>query len=98
VLGGLLIDPTGLGPGRRRVVADDFYRPDHQLIFNALAELAASGKPGDVVTVSEQLQRNGKLEQAGGLAYLGTWRAIRPPPPTCAPMRRSCASARCCAN
>ena len=54
------------------VVAEDFYRPDHQHIFAALAELIAAGKPADVVTASEHLERNGRLEAAGGLAYLGT--------------------------
>lgn len=48
----------------------DFYRPDHQVIFEAITTLATGGKPCDVVTVPEQLERSGKLEEAGGLAYL----------------------------
>src|SRR5215470_3835172 len=50
----------------------DFYRPDHRLIFEAIGALAGEGKVCDVVTVSEQLSRVGQLENAGGLAYLGT--------------------------
>src|SRR6185436_12952900 len=50
----------------------DFYRPDHRLIFDAIAALAGNGKPVDVVTVSEQLTRLAELENAGGVAYLGT--------------------------
>ncbi len=72
VLGGLLIDPVAWDQVADVVAADDFYRNDHRLIFGALAELAAAGKPIDVVTVSEQLQRRGQLDEAGGLAYLGT--------------------------
>jgi replicative DNA helicase len=72
VLGGVLIDPLAWDQVADMVTAGDFYRPDHQLIFSALSELAASGKPGDVVTVSEQLQRIGQLDTAGGLGYLGT--------------------------
>ena len=72
LLGGLLIDPQAWDQVGDVVTADDFYRPDHHLIFNALAELAAGGKPGDMVTVSEQLQRRGQLDQVGGLGYLGT--------------------------
>ena len=53
------------------VGAADFYRPDHRLIFDAIAALAGEAKPCDVVTVSEALARSGKLEDAGGLAYLG---------------------------
>jgi replicative DNA helicase len=72
VLGALLIDTTAWDQVADAVVAEDFYRPDHRLIFEALGELVAAGRPGDVVTVSEQLERHGRLTEAGGLAYLGT--------------------------
>jgi replicative DNA helicase len=72
VLGGLLIDAPAWDQVGDVVVAEDFYRPDHQLIFGALADLIAGGKPADVVTASEHLERNGRLEAAGGLAYLGS--------------------------
>jgi replicative DNA helicase len=72
VLGALLIDSTAWDQVADVVVTNDFYRPDHRLIFEALGELVAGGRPGDVVTTSEQLQRRGRLEEAGGLAYLGT--------------------------
>ncbi|MDE2251913.1 MAG: replicative DNA helicase, partial [Gammaproteobacteria bacterium] len=48
VLGGLLIDATAWDQVGDVIVGDDFYRPDHQLIFGALAELIATGKPADV--------------------------------------------------
>jgi replicative DNA helicase len=72
VLGGLLIDQAAWDQVGDVIVADDFYRPDHRLIFSALAELIGSGRPPDVVTCSEQLGRRGQLDQAGGLAYLTT--------------------------
>ena len=72
VIGGLLIDATAWDQVGDLIVADDFYRPDHQSIFAALAELIASGKPADVVTAAGQLERSGRLEAAGGLSYLGT--------------------------
>lgn len=72
VLGALLIDATAWDQVADIVAAADFYRPDHRLIFEALGSLVAAGRPGDVVTVSEQLERQGKLDDAGGLAYLGT--------------------------
>jgi replicative DNA helicase len=72
LLGGLLIDPLAWDQIGDVVTSEDFYRPDHRLIFNALAELATAGKPGDMVTVSENLQRLGQLDEAGGLGYLGT--------------------------
>jgi replicative DNA helicase len=72
VLGALLIDTTSWDQAADIVSAEDFYRPDHRLIFEALAELTLGGRPGDVVTVAEALERRGRLEEAGGLAYLGT--------------------------
>ena len=72
VLGALLIDASAWDQVADMVSAEDFYRPDHRLIFEALGELIASGRPGDVITVSEQLERRARLEDAGGLAYLGT--------------------------
>ena len=53
-----------------RLVADDFYRRDHQLIFEAIAELAGRSEPSDAVTLSEWLERKGIAEQTGGLVYL----------------------------
>jgi replicative DNA helicase len=70
VLGGLLLDPQAWDNVADAVTREDFYRPDHQLIFEAIASLAGNAKPCDVVTVSQHLERIGKLEAAGGLAYL----------------------------
>ena len=72
VLGALLIDGLAWDQVADVVRAEDFYRPDHRLIFDAFAQLVASGRPLDVITVSEQLERRGRLVDAGGLAYLGT--------------------------
>jgi replicative DNA helicase len=72
VLGGLLLDTTAWDQVGDSVGAEDFYRTDHKLIFEAIAELVSQSKVCDVVTVSEQLDRLGKLQDAGGLAYLGT--------------------------
>jgi replicative DNA helicase len=72
VLGGLLINPVSWDQVADVVRQEDFYRPDHQLIFGAIAGIAGEGKPADVVTVSGFLERNGELDKAGGLAYLSS--------------------------
>ncbi|HKD55440.1 MAG TPA: replicative DNA helicase [Steroidobacteraceae bacterium] len=72
VLGGLLLDPIAWDNVADTVTREDFYRPDHQLIFEAIGALAGEGKPCDVVTVSQQLERTGQLDGAGGLAYLSS--------------------------
>src|SRR6186713_1436485 len=72
VLGGLMLDRSAWDNVGDVVIADHFFRPDHKLIFDSIASLAAEAQPTDPVTVSEHLQRLGKLNEAGGLAYLGT--------------------------
>jgi replicative DNA helicase len=72
VLGGLLLDAAAWDNVADAVTREDFYRPDHRLIFAAIAELAGEGKPCDVVTVSQHLEHAGQLEEAGGLAYLSS--------------------------
>lgn len=70
VLGGLMLDNRAFDAIADRLVASDFYRRDHQLIFEAIAELAAKGEPSDAVTLSEWLERKGYSEETGGLVYL----------------------------
>jgi len=72
VLGGLLLDTQAWDQVGDSVGTDDFYRPDHRLIFEAISDLVAASKPIDVVTVAEQLGARGKLNDVGGLAYLST--------------------------
>ena len=72
LLGGLLLDAVAWDNIADVVTREDFYRPDHQLIFEAIANLIGESKPCDVVTVSQELERTGKLEHAGGLAYLSS--------------------------
>ena len=72
VLGGLMLDNNAWDKIADLVAEDDFYRRDHRLIFRSIGELSARSEPFDVVTLSERLDKQGLLEDAGGLAYLGT--------------------------
>jgi replicative DNA helicase len=71
VLGGLMLDNRAWERLADKIVAEDFYRRDHQLIFGVIGELAERGQPCDAVTVSEFLERRAELDDAGGLGYLG---------------------------
>ena len=63
-LDGLLIDV--------KLRADDFYLPSHGAIFKAMIRLKdkADPEPVDVLTICEQLSKEGTLEEAGGTAYI----------------------------
>lgn len=71
VLGGLMLDNNAWERVSDAVSDGDFYRHDHRLIFRAIYTLAERNSPFDVVTLSEQLDKEGHLSQVGGLAYLG---------------------------
>jgi replicative DNA helicase len=70
LLGGLMLDQRAWDQIADIVSTEDLYRADHRLIFTAIAALVERNQPADAVTVSEQLQRLGQLEAAGGLPYL----------------------------
>ncbi len=72
LIGGLMLNAQAWDKVADVVVAEDFYRKDHRLIFEAIGKLVESGSPCDVVTLSENLDVRGELEQVGGLEYLAT--------------------------
>ena len=72
VLGGLLLDNGAWDRVGDLLVDNDFYRHEHKLIYSAIGALINASKPADVITVSEQLQNQGKSEEMGGLTYLNS--------------------------
>jgi replicative DNA helicase len=70
LLGGLMLDNAAWDKVADLIVASDFYRKDHRLIFAGIAELAETSNPCDVVTLSELLDNRDELEASGGLEYL----------------------------
>ena len=70
VLGGLMLDNDAWERVLDQVSDGDFYRHDHRLIFRAVHKLADANQPFDVVTLHEQLDKEGLSSQVGGLAYL----------------------------
>ncbi len=71
VIGGLLLDNRAWEQIADKLVDEDFYRNDHRLLFSAIRELESRNEPFDAVTLSQCLDKNGQLDQAGGLLYLG---------------------------
>lgn len=70
VLGGMLIDKKGVDEVIDILKPEAFYRPAHQLIYEAISELFKNTQPIDILTVADQLRKQGKLEVAGGEFYL----------------------------
>ena len=70
VLGGLMLKNDAFDNTAEVLSDSDFYSADHQLIFNAMAALAADGQPFDPITLTESLQNSNQLSAAGGAEYL----------------------------
>ncbi len=71
VLGGLMLDNAAWDRVADLLGEKDFYRRDHQLIFSAIRRLSDDESPYDVVTLAEWLDKQGELENVGGVSYLG---------------------------
>jgi replicative DNA helicase len=67
VLGALLLSREAIGTvSELGLNPDDFYRPAHRHIYDAVRSLYASAGPVDVVTVADELRRAGLLDEIGG--------------------------------
>jgi replicative DNA helicase len=72
VLGGMLLSKDAIADVVEVVRGHDFYRPAHELVFDAVLDLYGRGEPADAVTVSAELQKRGELGRVGGAPYLHT--------------------------
>ena len=72
VLGGMLLSKDAIGDVIEILRERDFYRPAHELIYNAIIELYGRGEPADPVTVAAELTKRGDIARAGGAPYLHT--------------------------
>jgi DNA-binding PadR family transcriptional regulator len=78
LLGACLLTPEAITTALELVEAENFYRPSHGHIFDALASLSRRGDAVDPVTVADHLERSGLLELVGGLPALISLQADTP--------------------
>jgi len=72
VLGALMIEPDAISKIVDILKPHSFYKPVHQIIYNAIRTLAAENKPIDIFTVQEQLQKDEHLEEVGGAYFIAS--------------------------
>jgi len=72
ILGAILLDDKAVYSVLEILRSDDFYLEGHRKIFEKMYALTASSRAIDLITLKEELQRNGELETAGGPAYLAS--------------------------
>ena len=78
LLGCILIDGTIQSELLESLKEDEFYQESHRAILIAMKEVYGERKPVDVVTLTDRLERDGTLEQAGGLLHITELAEITP--------------------
>jgi len=76
VLGSMMSSQQALYKGLELLTPEVFYQPNHRIIFEVIRDIA-EGHAGvkripDILTVKDELEKRGKLEEAGGAAYLAS--------------------------
>ncbi|MBZ2197056.1 replicative DNA helicase [Occultella gossypii] len=72
VIGGMLLSKDAIADVVEVLRGTDFYRPAHEVIYDAILDLYGRGEPADAVTVSAELTKRGELTRIGGAPYLHT--------------------------
>jgi replicative DNA helicase len=71
VLGAMLIENEAVPKAIEVLKPDAFYDKKNRIIFDAMSSLYEADEPIDTVSVYEELKKSGKVDEAGGAAYLG---------------------------
>ena len=72
VLGGILVRNQSLNVVLSTISPEDLYRDAHRKILERIIALIDKGLPVDLLTLTEDLQRAGVLEEVGGASYLAS--------------------------
>ena len=70
VLGALVISEGAIAGVVGAVRSTDFYRPAHEVIFDAITNLYGRGEPADAITIVDELGKRGELSRIGGATYI----------------------------
>ncbi|HZE89370.1 MAG TPA: replicative DNA helicase [Verrucomicrobiae bacterium] len=72
VLGAILIENRALDQAQEILVEEDFYREGHRKIFRVMAQLGGRRNAIDLITLKDELSREGGLESVGGAPYISS--------------------------
>ena len=70
VLGAMMIDKEAISKATEILQENDFYRQDHRAVYQVIVDLFSKNQAVDMVTVTEALKREGKLEDVGGIQFI----------------------------
>jgi replicative DNA helicase len=78
VLGAMMLSPGAIGAVSETLSATDFYRESHAKIYRAALALYGRGEPVDAITLVDELERKGELEDIGGRVRIHELAALVP--------------------
>jgi replicative DNA helicase len=70
VIGGLVLDNHRWDDIVQLLTPDDFFFPAHRILFQVLTELTEKNTPYDLLTLTDLLTRQGRLDNVGGFSYV----------------------------
>lgn len=70
VLGAMMIDKEAISKATEILRENDFYRQDHRAVYKVIVDLFSKNQAVDMVTVTESLKREGKLDDVGGIQFI----------------------------
>jgi len=72
LLGGIMLDSSGLPSALEVLRGDEFYKDSHRLIFRVIQDLFEENEPVDLITVTDLLAERKQLESVGGASYVAS--------------------------
>jgi len=70
LLGGIMVDSSGLPSALEVLKGDELYKESHRIIFTAIQDLFERHEPVDILTVTNLLEERKQLESVGGASYI----------------------------
>ena len=70
VLSCMIFDIDGISTAYEMLKADDFYRPEHKILFDAMIDMYSDSQPVDVITLKDKLESINMLSNIGGYEYV----------------------------
>ncbi len=78
ILGSIILDKDAIITVAETIVPGDFYKEAHKIIYESMLSLNSNNEPIDLITLIEELRKEGHLDNVGGISYLTSLSTIVP--------------------
>ncbi|KPI46220.1 MULTISPECIES: replicative DNA helicase [unclassified Clostridioides] len=78
ILGSILLDKDAIITVTETIKPNDFYKEAHKIIYECMITLSNKGEPIDLITLTEELRKQGHLNDIGGISYITSLSTIVP--------------------